>query len=163
MKSPLLRFAILAIFVASFSACGGDDPTPQPPAKTAEEIAVEKLTGTNGSQTWQISGGGSVTRDGRTVTDLYTDFRLVLNSSTARTYTSANTNDLFDASGNWSFTDGTFTKFELTGSKPAAGREISFTQTGDNLRLDFTIPAPGARINGVLAIAGSYTFNLKKN
>ncbi|MHA7128014.1 hypothetical protein [Algoriphagus namhaensis] len=163
MKSQLLRFALLAILISTISACGGDNPTPPAPVQTPEEIAVEKLTGPNGSQTWGIQGGGTVTRDGRAVTDLYQNFTLILRSGSARTYTSSNNNDLFDNSGNWSFTDGTFTKFELTGTKPAAGREITFVQNEDNLRLDFTIPAPGARINGVFAIAGSYTFNLKKN
>lgn len=163
MKAIFLRLALIAIILGTFSACGGDDPAPTPPPPTAEELALEKLTGPNGSQAWGITGGGTVIRDGRPVTDLYQNFRLVLNATATRTYTSANNNDLFDTSGNWSFTDGTFTKFELTGSKPAAGREITYVQTDDDLRLDFTIPAPGARINGVFAIAGSYTFNLKKN
>lgn len=163
MRSVIIRLFTLVLVASWMSACGGDDPTPPPPQKTPEEIAVEKLTGENGSQTWGIQGGGSVTRDGRTVTDLYQDFRLVLNSTSGRTYTSANNNDLFDNSGNWAFTDGTFTKFELSGTKPAAVRAITFTQTDDNLRLDFTIPAPGARIGSTFAIAGSYTFNLKKN
>ena len=55
-----------------------------------------------------------------------------------------------------------FDKFILTGSKPAATREISFTQTGTTLRLDFRIPLPGARVDGSSALSGNYTFNLVK-
>lgn len=154
-------FALMLLVIFS-SACGGDDPTPQPPQKTPEELAIEALTGT-GTQSWSISGGGSVTRSGNTVTDLYQNFELILNSGSSRTYTSRNNNDLFDNSGNWSFAGTNFDKFTLTGSKPAAGREISFTQTGNNLRLEFNIPAPGARVFGVQAVAGSYVFNLVKD
>jgi len=163
MKSLITRFFVLAVALGVISSCGGDEPNPTPPPPSPEQEAVEKLTGPDGSQAWGLQNGGSVTRDGTAVTDLYDGFRLTLNAGTSRTYTSANNNDLFDNSGNWSFTDGTFSKFELSGSAPASGREITFTQTADNLRLDFNIPAPGARINGVFAIAGSYTFNLTRN
>lgn len=160
MKLTLLRIAVLAWVMVIVQACGGDDPTPAP-AKTAEQLATEALTGT-ATQAWGIAGGGSVTKSGTTVTDLYSTFELVLSSSTAKTYTSKNNNDLFDNAGNWSFAGTNFDKFILTGTKPAAGREISFTRTGDNLRMEFTIPAPGARINGTFAVAGSYVFNLLK-
>ena len=161
MKSTLLRIAVLAWVMVIMQSCGGDDPTPAPPPKTAEQLATEALTGT-GTQTWGIAGGGTVTKSGVVVTDLYSTFELVLSSGTAKTYTSKNSNDLFDTAGNWSFAGTNFDKFTLTGTKPAAGREISFTRTGDNLRLEFTIPAPGARINGTFAVAGSYVFTLLK-
>ncbi|MEP0713455.1 hypothetical protein [Algoriphagus sp.] len=160
MKTLFLRILLLSVIAITFQSCGGDDPDPTPP-KTAEEIAIEALTG-NGTQAWGIDGGGSVERDGSTVTNLYTGFELVMKSGSAKTYTSKNNNDLFDNSGTWSFSGSNFDKFMLSGTKPGAGREISFTQTGNNLRLTFTIPAPGARINGVLAVAGNYTFNLLK-
>lgn len=163
MKITLLRSFLLALIISVAASCGDDNPPTPPDPPTAEELAIEALTGTNGSQNWGIDGGGSVTRDGRVVTDLYTDFELLMRATaTSKTYTSTNNNDLFDGSGNWSFTSTNFDKFQLTGSMPAAGREITFTQNGDNLRLDFSIPAPGARINGTFAIAGSYTFNLLK-
>jgi hypothetical protein len=158
-----LKFVnIIMVFAAAvlIQACGGDSPAPTPP-KTAEQLATEALTGT-GTLTWGISGGGSVQRDGAAVTDLYSTFELIMNSGSSKTYTTKNNNDLFDTSGNWSFAGTNFDKFTLTGTKPAAGREISFTRTGENLRLTFTIPAPGARINGVFAVAGNYVFNLNK-
>ena len=142
------------------SSCGGDKPEPEP-KKTPEQLATEALSGT-GTQTWAVTGNGSVTRDGKTVTDLYNSFELVVNSGSSKTYSSKNNNDLFDANGNWSFAGSNFDKIELTGVKPASGREISFTQTGTTLRLEFSIPAPGARMNGQLAVAGSYTFILEK-
>jgi hypothetical protein len=152
---------LVAAVITIAQACGGSDsPDPTPP-KTAEQLAIEALTGT-GTLNWGISGGGSVQRDGTTVTDLYSNFELILNSGSTKTYTSRNNNDLFDNSGSWSFAGTNFDKFILSGSKPAATREISFTRTGDNLRLTFTIPAPGARINGIFAVAGNYTFNLLK-
>ncbi|REG81673.1 hypothetical protein [Algoriphagus antarcticus] len=161
MKSLFFRLFLLIFVVIAIQGCGGDDPVPDPPVKTAEEIAIEALTGA-GSQTWGIDGGGSVERDGVAVTQLYSGFELVLKSGSAKTYTSKNNNDLFDASGNWSFAGSNFDKFILSGTKPAAGREISFTQNNTNLKLTFTIPAPGARVNGVMAVAGNYTFNLVK-
>ncbi|MDG1276797.1 MAG: hypothetical protein P8O16_05905 [Algoriphagus sp.] len=161
MNLKLIRLMFIAAVIIIVQACGGgDDPDPTPP-KTAEQLATEALTGT-GTLNWGISGGGSVQRDGTTVTDLYTNFELILNSGSTKTYTSRNNNDLFDNSGSWSFAGTNFDKFILSGTRPVATREISFTRTGDNLRLTFTIPAPGARINGVFAVAGNYTFNLLK-
>src|SRR5690606_3629287 len=136
------------------------EPEPIPP-KTAEEIATEALTGT-GTQTWTITGGGKVTREGTDVTSLYPTFELVLNAGTSKTYTSKNSSELFDTAGNWSFAGANFDKIMLTGTKPAAGREMSFTQSGDDLKLVFSIPAPGARISGQLAVAGDYVFDLVK-
>ncbi|AMQ56375.1 hypothetical protein [Algoriphagus sanaruensis] len=160
MQKIFWKLSLLAIVMLGFQSCGGDKPAPDPP-KTPEQIATEALTGT-GTLSWSISNGGSVTRDGRDVTDLYSTFELILNSGSSKTFTARNSNDLFDASGNWSFAGTNFDKIQLTGTKPAAGREISFTQTGTNLRLTLTIPAPGARQEGTLAIAGNYTFNLIK-
>ncbi len=160
MKPSILKLLLSAFVLLVLQSCGGDDPKPDP-VKTPEQIATEALTGT-GSQTWGIAGGGSVERDGTTVTDLYSGFELMLASTNSKTYSSKNNNDLFDNSGTWSFAGANFDKFVLSGSKPASDREISFTQTNNTLKLTFTIPAPGARINGVMAVAGNYTFNLLK-
>ncbi|MBN7817927.1 hypothetical protein [Algoriphagus pacificus] len=159
MKLSKFKILMLLLSLAVMQSCGDD--APKPVQKTAEELAIEALTGT-GTLTWGVSGGGSVKRDGTTVTDLYQNFELILNAGSSKTYSSKNNNDLFDASGTWLFAGSNFDKFTLSGSKPAATREISFTRTGDNLKLLFTIPAPGARINGVFAVAGSYEFNLLK-
>lgn len=153
-----LSFLIIAVGV---QACWNDNPTP--PQKTAEELAIEALTET-GRLTWVITGGGSVKRDGAVVTDIYQNFELELSANTAaKTYTSENNNALFDNAGTWSFAGGNFDKIMLNGAQPVAGREISFTRTDDHLILVFTIPLPGARINGTQAIAGTYEFDLLKN
>jgi hypothetical protein len=156
MKLTTLKiFAFIAI-AAIIQSCGDDNPPA--PQKTAEELAIEALTGTS-SLTWETFGGGTVKRDGVTVTDLFQNFELTLSSGSSKTYISKNNNDLFDSSGSWSFSGSNFDKFMLNGSKPAAGREISYTRTGDNLKLIFTIPFPGAR---TLAVAGTYEFDLLK-
>jgi hypothetical protein len=159
MKSNLLKVILAALLFVGLQACG-DKPDPTPP-KTPEQLATEALTGT-GTQVWGIAGGGKVTRGGTDVSNLYPNFELILNSGSAKTYTTRNNNDLFDLTGNWAFAGTNFDKITLTGTKPAAGREMSFTQTGSNLKLVFTIPLPGARINGTFAIAGEYVFDLIK-
>jgi len=156
MKLTYLKILAFLLIIALIQSCGDDNPTP--PQKTAEELAIEALTGTS-SLTWETFGGGSVKRNGVTVTDLYQNFELTLSSGSSKTYTSKNNNDLFDSSGSWSFSGSNFDKFMLNGSKPAAGREVSFTRNGDNLKLIFTIPVPGAR---TLAVAGTYEFDLLK-
>jgi hypothetical protein len=159
MKMNLWKVALAVLVVVGMQACGDDVP-PTPP-KSPEQLATEALTGT-GTQAWGIAGGGKVTRGGTDVTSLYPTFELILNSGSAKTYTSRNSNDLFDPNGNWAFAGTNFDKFTLTGTKPAATREISFTQSGTGLKLIFTIPAPGARINGTFAVAGNYVFDLMK-
>ncbi|GAB3221766.1 hypothetical protein J0A67_12435 [Algoriphagus aestuariicola] len=156
MRLNLWKVAALILITVGVQSCG-DDPTPAPP-KTAEEIATEALTG-SGTQTWTTTGGGKVTKGGADVTSEYATFELTLISTSSKTYTSKNSDDLFDASGTWSFAGSNFDKITLSGSKPAATREMSFTQSGDNLKLVFSIPAPGARVN---AVAGDYVFDLVK-
>lgn len=157
MKFKFLTLTLASISFLMLSSCGDDKPDPTP-QKTAEELAVEALTGT-GTQSWTIAGGGSVTRDGVDVTSTYPNFEIILNSGSTKTYTSRNSNDLFDSNGNWIFAGANFDKITLSGTKPASGREISFTQTGNNLTLVFTIPSPGSRTN---AVVGNYSFKLLK-
>jgi hypothetical protein len=153
---PLVAFALIFSLVVS---C--EEKEKLVTQKTPEQIATEALTGTGTAQ-WTVAGGGSVTRDGQTVTSTYATYELFLNAGTAKTYSTKNAGELFDANGNWSFAGTNFDKFILTGTKPAATREISFTQTGTTLRLEFRIPAPGARMDGTSSLSGNYTFNLVK-
>ncbi|UJP67165.1 hypothetical protein IPZ59_20145 [Mongoliitalea daihaiensis] len=139
-------------------ACRGSGETPEPP-KTPEELAILDLTG-GSSQVWIIAGGGSVTRDGRTETNLYANLELNLaSSSSSKTYQTSNSNNLFDSNGTWTFEGGNFDRIRLSGTRPAAGRDMTYTRTGNNLILRFTIPMPTGRSNErVDAIAGSYIF-----
>ena len=152
-------FPLILIFSLLF-ACKEKGETPDT-KKTPEQIAIESLAGTGTAQ-WTVAGGGSVTRDGQNVTSTFATFEVFLNAGASKTYSTRNSAELFDENGTWSFAGTNFDKFILTGIKPAATREISFTQTGTTLRLDFRIPVPGARMDGTSALAGNYTFNLLK-
>ncbi|WP_200976114.1 hypothetical protein [Echinicola sp. 20G] len=155
MKRLFLYTFILFSFMTIFSCGGSDDPTP---SKTPEQIAIEKLAG-DGSKTWIVTGG-SVTHNGQNETSDFTDFEITFSSSgSSKSYATSNANQLFDASGNWSFAGSNFDKIILSGSQPAAGQEISFSGAGTNLRLEFNVPTP---TNGrVTALAGDYRFDLK--
>jgi len=80
-------------------------------------------------------------------------------SNQEKKYTTTS-NPLFDPSGTWEFSGNNFDKINLSGAQPAAGKEISFSRTGDKLMLTFTVPFPEqARVT---ALAGSYVFELVK-
>ena len=155
---PLLQFVLIFSLLV---ACKEKEEETPVINKTPEQLANEALTGTGTAQ-WTVAGGGSVTRDGQNVTSTYATFELILNAGTSKTYSTKNGGELFDANGTWSFAGTNFDKIILTGTKPAATREISFTQTGTTLRLDFRVPLPGARVDGTSALAGNYVFNLVK-
>jgi hypothetical protein len=157
-KSPMRSILALCALLLVFSC--KDDGEVDPP-KTPEELAIQDLTG-SGTLTWVIAGGGSVTRDGRNETNIYQTFELTLNSAPGKTYTSINGADLFDAGGSWAFVTGSLDKIILDGSKPASKIPISFTRTGDNLILTFSIVAPSGRTLPNGAVAGNYTFTLRK-
>lgn len=161
MQKLVLSFFVLGFLSLMVFSCKEkkDDPTP---TKTPEELAIDDLTG-GSSQAWVIAGGGSVIRDGRSETNIYQTFEIVLAAnSSSKTYTTINSNDLFDSNGNWSFANNDLGKIILTGSRPVSGNEISWTQTSNDLILKFTISAPGGRQLPNAAVIGSYTFNLKK-
>jgi hypothetical protein len=160
MNSRILSILPLVLIFSLLVACKEKGETPDT-KKTPEQLATEAISGTGTAQ-WTVAGGGSVTRDGQNVTSTYATFELFLNAGTSKTYSTKNGGELFDANGNWSFAGTNFDKFILAGIKPAATREISFTQTGTTLRLDFRVPLPGARVNGTSALAGNYVFNLVK-
>jgi hypothetical protein len=160
MQKVVLTLVISGFLAFSLFSCKSkkDDPAP---SKTPEELAIEDLTG-GSSQVWTIAGGGSVIRDGRSETNIYQTFEITFAAiGSNKTYNTINSNDLFDPNGNWSFVGSNLDKISLSGNKPASEREISFTRTGNDLRLVFSITVPGAELpNG--AVAGNYTFNLKK-
>ena len=160
MNFRFLSFLKFVLFFSLLVACKEKGELPDT-KKTPEQLATEALSGTGTAQ-WTVAGGGSVTRDGQNVTSTYATFELIFNAGTSKTYSTKNGGELFDANGNWSFAGTNFDKFILAGIKPAATREISFTQTGTTLRLDFRIPLPGARVDGTSALSGNYTFNLVK-
>ncbi len=151
---------IFGLSLIIFSSCGGDEGEKEP-QKTDEEIATEKLTGASSNSTTWVVTGGSVTHKGSNVTSEYADFSLTLSAvSSNRTYSTTNGGHLFDESGSWSFSGDGYSKIMLTGSQPAAGKEMSFSGAAGTLILEFNVPTPeGARVN---ALAGNYRFELKK-
>lgn len=159
MRKLLFSLLTLSALLLTFSSCKktGEEPEPQ---KTPRELAIDDLTG-GSAQVWTVSDGGSVSRDGRSETTIYQGFEIEFAANQAsKTYTTTNANDLFDGSGNWDFVGENLDKIILTGTRPAAGNEISYTRSGSNdLRLQFTIAVPGARTE---AVAGNYVFNLKR-
>lgn len=159
MHKAILILLLFPFWTMLVSCDGADDAKPGG-EKTAEQLAVEDLTDGAGI-TWVVTKGGSVSKDGNSVISEYSGFELRLNSGTTNKIYTTTDNAIFDQNGYWSFAGGNFDKIELTGSQPAAEREISFTRADDKLTLMFNIPMPGAnrRVNGV---AGSYVFVLVK-
>ncbi|MDO6437532.1 hypothetical protein Q4534_08950 [Cyclobacterium sp. 1_MG-2023] len=144
---------ILVVFAACTEGTSGE------PEKTAEETATELLAGLEGSQTWTLANGGSVSKDGTTVTNDFEGFELrFIANNTGKSYTTINSNLLFDSNGNWVFSGSNYDKITLSGIQPASNKEISFTKNQEKLRLEFVVPAPqNARVN---ALAGFYVFDL---
>ncbi|MCH7410303.1 hypothetical protein MM239_12920 [Belliella sp. DSM 111904] len=166
MKNSLRYYSLflMLLSLAFFGCKKGDDPQPQ---KTPEQLATEALTGTSPT-TWVVEGGGQVTRNNIAVTNTYQNFEITFAANqSSRTYTTTSGGDIFDNSGSWSFVSNDLTKIILAGNKPAAGPEISFTRTGSDLILEFSIVPPSSgSIEKIpipnAAIAGSYRFTLKR-
>lgn len=155
MIKIFLRILLAQLFVFSVMSCKDEEPASQ---ESPEEIAVRELTDA-GNANWVVANGGSVTQDGNNVTAAFSEFEIRFVSNQERKYTSTS-NTLVDASGTWGFSGNNFDKIQLSGMLPAAGKEISFSRTGDKLILMFTVPFPEqARVT---ALAGSYVFELVK-
>ena len=124
--------------------------------KTPEEQALEKLSGEVGI-TYTLGTTGYVKRNQVDESNFYTGFTFRIDGAN-KTYTTSGAADLFEASGNWEFVGTNFDKIRLTGSKPASQVDISFTKTGQDLVLVFSVPTPpGGR---VAALTGSYEIKM---
>ncbi len=161
MQKFIFGLTILIALGLSISSCKNKKEEPTP-VKTPEQLAIEDLAGES-SLTWTVANGGSVTRDGRAETNIYSDFEIRFSgNANSKTYTTENSNDLFDNSGNWSFVGDDLDIIQLAGTKPASGREISYTRSGNDLTLNFNIVVPSGRTLPNGAVAGSYVFRLKR-
>jgi hypothetical protein len=161
MQKLIFGLTILIALTISLSSCKNKKEDPAP-IKTPEQLAIEDLAGES-SLTWTVANGGTVTRDGRSETNIYQDFEIQFTGNTnSKTYSTSNGNDLFDNSGNWAFVGDNLDKIQLAGTKPASGNEISYTRSGNDLTLTFNIAVPGARTIPNAAVAGSYVFRLKR-
>jgi len=145
MKKLLILFFCFGLF----ASCGEDQKTP-------EELALEKLSGETGI-TYTLGTAGYVKRNQMDESKFYPNLNLKMQGTT-KSYTVSGADDLFDASGNWEFVGTNFDKIRLTGSKPAAQVDISYTKIGTDLILVFSVPTPpGGR---VAALTGSYEIKL---
>ncbi|WP_232835139.1 DUF5004 domain-containing protein [Pleomorphovibrio marinus] len=152
-KVLLLVLSILPLIIS----CGSDDDGPQ---LSPEQEARQQLAGEQGSLTWAIAGGGSVSKDGVSQTGDFANFEITfLNNTGGQNYTTANGGNLFNANGSWSVTGENLDRLLLTGNQPASGREIAFTRNQESLRLEFTVAPPSnARVS---ALAGFYVIELR--
>jgi hypothetical protein len=148
------KLLVLLLCLGLFASCGEKEVP-----KTPEELALEKLSGETGI-TYTLGTTGYVKRNQVDESKFYPNLNLKL-QGTSKSYTSSGADDLFDASGNWEFVGTNFDKIRLTGSKPAAQGDISFTKNGQDLILVFSVPTPpGGR---VAALTGSYEIKLTGN
>jgi hypothetical protein len=146
------KLFVLLLCFGFFASCGEKEKSP-------EELALEKLSGEVGI-TYSLGTAGYVKRNQVDESKFYPNLSLKLQGTT-KTYTVSGADDLFDASGNWEFVGTNFDKIRLTGSKPAAQVDISFTKNGTDLILVFSVlTPPGGR---VAALTGSYEIKLTGN
>ena len=142
--------SIVLLFCLGLLASCGEDP------KTPEELALEKISGAQGF-TYTLGTTGYVKRNQVDESKFYPGLSLRL-VGTTKSYTSSGAADLFDASGNWEFVGTNFDKIRLTGSKPAAQVDISYTKNGQELVLVFSVPTPpGGRL---ASLTGNYEIKL---
>ena len=142
-------FPLLLLCFCFFASCGEKEKSP-------EELALEKLSGEVGI-TYTLGIAGYVKRNQVDESKFYPNLNLKLQGTT-KSYTASGADDLFDASGNWEFVGTNFDKIRLTGSKPAAQVDISYTKNGTDLILVFSVPTPpGGR---VASLTGSYEIKL---
>jgi hypothetical protein len=143
------KLVILLLCFGFLASCGEEQKTP-------EELAIEKLTGEIGI-TYTVGTTGYVKRNQVDESTFYPNLNLKLQGTT-KSYTSSGADDLFDASGNWEFVGTNFDKIRLTGSKPAAQVDISYTKNGQDIILVFSVPTPpGGR---VASLTGNYEIKL---
>jgi hypothetical protein len=144
-------FPFLFLCIICFASCG-EKETP----KTPEELALEKLSGDLGFN-YTLGTAGYVKRNQVDETRFYPGLSIRLQGTT-KSYTTTGATDLFESSGNWEFVGTNFDKIRLTGSKPASQVDISYTKTGKDLILVFSVPTPpGGRI---ASLTGNYEIKL---
>ena len=147
----LSLLALALIFL--FSACKEED--------TLQDLNARKLMGS-----WQIGTNGNVRFDLNNVTSEFADFQITFNGDrNGGGYNTVGGQDVFDASGTWSFIQDNPNGIRLTGSKAAANRNVVMVFSGANLILDFQVSGTSAEnkrpgdmvINN---IPGRYRFEL---
>jgi len=140
-----LKFNLIAIIAVGSIILSSCKPTPSP-AKTEEELQIEKL-----SKTWVLAAGSdAVTQDGTSVTDAWTGFTITLGDKTYQTSSSSSA-EVWPANGTWSFGANVNTLVRDDGTSMT----VSVTDTSILLQFDYS--ATGGRLNG---IEGSWSFSM---
>ena len=145
MKTSIntLIITLSAITLSLLLSCGGDDTPPEP---TAQELALEQLSGT-----WSLSGG-TITLDGSDVSANYPGFTLSYQGSN---YNTTNAGDLFNASGTWSWAGDSDRLIMLDD-----GKQINISTLNDtDLIFSFQLTSTGGEAAG---LPGSYEVTLKR-
>jgi hypothetical protein len=157
MKSMKSTYKILFLAVAfvTMLSTSCKDKGPDLQGENARKLA----------RAWKIGTTGNVRFDQLDVTANFLEFEIQFTSTgNAGTYAVSGGKDVFDASGSWSFVQGTVDKIILTGSKAAAGKEILLVFPGNRLVMDFTVPAGSAFIpmggDAVESLPGRYRIEL---
>ncbi|MFC2187952.1 hypothetical protein ACFCT7_11585 [Fulvivirgaceae bacterium LMO-SS25] len=144
----------LAILLVAFGACKEDE-------LDFQELNAQKLV-----KGWQIGQSGSARFDLTSITSEFTDFQITFSGDkNGGAYTTSGGQDVFDASGTWTFVPENPNGIRLTGNKAAAGKNVTMVFSGARLILDFTVSGSSASNfspgNRVESLAGNYRFELE--
>lgn len=130
-----------------------------------EEETLQDLNARKLINSWQIGTSGNVRFDLDNVTSEFSNFQISFTGDrNGGGYSSVGGQDVFDASGTWSFIPDNPNGIRLSGSKAAANRNVVMVFSGANLILDFTVSAsaedqkPGEAL--IYSIPGRYRFEL---
>lgn len=141
----LIITSSLLVLALVFNSCGSSDD-PEPTDVDPKTFIVN---------TWKLSGGGTIEKDG---TDVSADYAgLELTFASAGTYTSKNGGLLFRSSGTWRWKSADATVLLLDGELEVNVKEI----TAANFHSQFDVSedyAAGGRTKGVI---GPYEVTLK--
>lgn len=148
----LSLWLLIGAFFLTIVACGEEE--------TLQDLNARKLI-----NSWQIGTTGNVRFDLDNVTSEFSDFQISFTGDrNGGGYSSTGGQDVFDASGTWSFIPDNPNGIRLSGSKAAANRNVVMVFSGANLILDFTVSAsaedqkPGEAL--IYSIPGRYRFEL---
>jgi hypothetical protein len=135
------------------------------PMGCKEEETLQDLNARKLINNWQIGTTGNVRFDLDNVTSEFSAFQISFTGDrNGGGYSTVGGQDVFDASGTWSFIPDNPNGIRLTGTKVASNRNVVMVFSGANLILDFTVSAsaeerkPGDAI--IKSIPGRYRFEL---
>jgi len=145
MKTRHLYTLLVLLFVVGLACSPDDNAEP-----TAQELAFEILSGS-----WDLTQGGSIVVDGQDLSLNYPGFGL---SFTNGGYGTTNAEDLFNASGTWTWADDEAQMITLDDGKQITIRSLNETE----FVFSFSFSGSGGQANLVDGIAGSYVISVNK-